>query len=208
VQKALRLLVYDVTQRARKPAGLGLAWQVGSHLYRGLGRLSAAFGATSFESALRWIEQYEPEAPISELQFWGHGKWGRLFIDRDVLDASALRAGHPLRPRLDALRERLTGDALLWFRTCETFGARRGQDFAAALADFSGATVAGHTFVIGFFQSGLHVLRPGMQPHWSPSEGLARGTPDHPELALRSGPRRSNTVTALTGRIPSKFAGG
>jgi hypothetical protein len=201
-------LVYDATARARKPAGLGLAWQLGSHLYRGLGRLDAAFGATSFQDALTWLARYRPEMPISELQFWGHGKWGRIFIDREALDVSALRGGHPLRTRLDALRERLAGDALIWFRTCETLGAQAGQDFAAALADFSGARVAGHTFVIGFFQSGLQVLRPGKAPHWSASEGLARGTPQRPELALTSGPRRPNTVTALAGRIPAEFARG
>ncbi len=206
MQKTLKLLVYDATQRARKPAALGLAWQLGSHLYRGLGRLDAAFGATSFESALRWLERHQPDVPISELQFWGHGKWGRVFIDGESLDASALRAGHPLRPRLDALRERLAGDALIWFRTCETLGAQAGQDFAAALADFSGATVAGHTFVIGFFQSGLQVLTPGHAPHWSSSEGLARGTPERPELALSSGPRQPNTITALAGSIPAEFA--
>jgi hypothetical protein len=199
-------MVYDATQRARKPAGLGLAWQAGSYLYRGLGRLDAAFGAESFESGLDWLASYEPGAAVSEVQFWGHGKWGRIFIDREALDRSALRDGHPLRPRLDALRERLDRDALIWFRTCETLGARPGQDFAAALSDFSGARVAGHTFVIGFFQSGLQLLQPGNAPHWSPSEGLARGTPERPELALGSGPDRPNTITALTGRIPAEFA--
>jgi hypothetical protein len=198
-------MVYDVTQRARKPAGLGLAWQAGSYLYRGLGRLDAAFGARNFESGLDWLSNYEPGTPISEVQFWGHGKWGRIFIDREALDRSALRDGHPLRPRLDALRERLDRDALIWFRTCETLGARAGQDFASALSDFSGATVAGHTFVIGFFQSGLQVLRPGNAPHWSSSEGLAQGTPERPERALPSGPSEPNTITCLAGSIPAEF---
>jgi hypothetical protein len=174
-------------------------------LYRGLGRLDAAFGAQSFESALDWLCEYEPGTPIAEVQFWGHGKWGRIFIDRQVLDSNALREGHSLRPRLDALRERLGHDALIWLRTCETLGAQAGQDFAAALSDFSGATVAGHTFVIGFFQSGLQVLRPGKSAHWSRSEGLARGTPERPELALASGPSEPNTVTCLAGSIPPEF---
>lgn len=200
-------MIYDATQRARKPAALGLAWQVGAHLYRGLGRLDAAFGARNFDEALEWLGGVDASYPIAEVQFWGHGKWGRVFIERDVLDASALREGHRLRRRLDAVRERLTSDALIWFRSCETFGARQGQDFAARLADYSGARVAGHTFVIGFFQSGLYVLRPGKVPHWSPSEGLARGTPEKPERALPSGPQEPHTVTALTGHIPSKFAG-
>ena len=96
-------------------------------------------------------------------------------------------------------------DALLWFRTCETLGARPGQDFAAALADATGARIAGHTFVIGFYQSGLHCLRPGVAPHWSDSEGLARGSATQPELALTSAPNAPNTITCLSGKIPDGF---
>ena len=40
---------------------------------------------------------------------------------------------------LCALRERLAPNALVWFRTCETFGASAGHDFARAWTDFSGA---------------------------------------------------------------------
>jgi len=68
----------------------------------------------------------------------------------------------------------------------------------AALADFAGVRVAGHTFEIGFFQSGLHVLAPGAAPDWAESEGLARGTPEAPERSLPSGPREPNTITCLT----------
>src|SRR5688572_32290324 len=35
-----------------------------------------------------------------------------------------------------------------------SLGAQVGQDFAARLADATGARVAGHTFIIGFLQSG------------------------------------------------------
>jgi hypothetical protein len=109
-----------------------------------------------------------------------------------------------LRPKLDAVRERLTQDALIWFRTCETLGAQPGQDFAAALADYSGARVAGHTFVIGYFQSGLHELSPGVAPHWLASEGLARGTAENPLLARLSGPHEPHTITCFTGQIPAE----
>lgn len=204
--KPLRLVVYDRTQRSRPPRALGLSWQLGAHLYRGLGRVDAAFGATSFEEAFAFLSKHERERSIGELQFWGHGKWGRVFIDRESLDRSALAPGHRLNHSLLSLRERLSGDALIWFRTCETLGAEPGQSFAAALADFLGASVAGHTFVIGFFQSGLHRLEPGKVVHWSPLEGLARGTPQEPEAALDSGPKQPNTITCLTGNIPA-FAG-
>jgi hypothetical protein len=208
VSQALRLVLFDATQRTRKPRALGLSWQLGSSLYRGLGRIDAAYGARSFADAFHWLASYESARPIAELQYWGHGKWGRLFIDRECLDRGALSANHALRPGLDALRERLAPGALLWFRTCETLGAQPGHDFASALGDFSGATVAGHTFVIGFFQSGLHALAPGATPHWSNTEGLARGTAEKPMLAHASGPQHPSTITCLSGEIPAEACRG
>ena len=37
--EALRLVVYDATQRQRPPKALGLSWQYGTLLYRALGRV-------------------------------------------------------------------------------------------------------------------------------------------------------------------------
>src|SRR6478736_2047076 len=202
---ALRLVVYDATQTSRRPRALGYSWQYGCHLYRALGRVDAAFGARSFAEAFAWLNEYQPTRAIGELQFWGHGKWGRVFIDREPLDRDVLRASHAHHSAFNAFRARLSSDALLWFRTCETLGAQPGRDFAAALGDATGARVAGHTFVIGFYQSGLHCLRPGAAPHWSDSEGLARGSAAQPELALNSAPNAPNTITCLTGRIPDGY---
>lgn len=205
--RPLRLVVYDATQRARPPRALGLSWQLGTYLYRGLGRVDAAFGAQSFAEAFHWLGSHERERPIAELQFWGHGRWGRALIEGESLDRRALAEGHALHAGVCAFRERLSRDALVWFRTCETLGAEPGHDFASALSDFLGASVAGHTFVIGYFQSGLHCLRPGERPSWPASEGLARGTPAAPQAALESGPGRPNTITCLTGSIPGSIAG-
>jgi len=202
---ALRSVIYDATQRSRRPRALGLSWQYGTHLYRGLGRVDAAYGARSFAQAFAWLNRLEPSRPIAELQFWGHGKWGRVFIDREPLDRELLRPSHQHHSAFNAFRERLTTDALLWFRTCETLGAGPGRDFASALADATGARVAGHTFVIGFYQSGLHCLRPGEAPRWSDTEGLARGSAAQPEAALKSSPQAPNTITCLTGQIPQGF---
>ena len=87
----------------------------------------------------------------------------------------------------------------MWFRTCETFGTRAGHDFAARIADYLGARVAGHTFVIGYRQSGLHALTPGMRPDWSVDEGVADGT----SRARGSSFRAPRTITALTPRLPA-----
>jgi hypothetical protein len=205
VSEPLRLVVYDVTQRTRPPKGLGLAWHAGTYLYRGLGRIDAAFGARDWSGALAWLVEQARERPIAEIQYWGHGRWGRALIDGESLDRAALSPGHALERPLAALRERLVPNALVWFRTCETLGARPGQDFARAFSDRLHVRVAGHTFVIGFFQSGLHLLSPGNAPSWSVDEGLARGTPANPELALSSGPNQPNTVTCLSGEVPAGY---
>jgi hypothetical protein len=203
--EGLRLIVYDATQRRRKPAALGLSWQYGSYLYRALERSDASYGARSFADALAWLARHDRTRPIRELQFWGHGKWGRIFIDCESLDRRVLHEAHPHYSAFRAFRERLEPRSLIWMRTCETLGASAGHDFAAALADATGARVAGHTFVIGFFQSGLHCLAPGARPHGSPSEGLASGTPEAPRAAHGSHPSAPNTITCLHGEVPEGY---
>jgi hypothetical protein len=203
----LRLVLFDATQLSRPPRALGASWRAGALLYRTMGHVDATYGARSFAEGLEWVARTAKERPIRELQYWGHGKWGRILIDRESLDRGALSPEHPLRPKLEAVRERLAPGALVWFRTCETLGARAGQDFARAFGDFSGASVAGHTYVIGYFQSGLHVLAPGASPAWTEAEGLRTGTPEAPTSALESGPTQPNTVTCFTHRVPASYLG-
>jgi hypothetical protein len=157
-------------------------------MYQRLGWIDGFQSTASWDIA--WPDG-EAGGTIDELQYWGHGKWGEARAHDDVLHAGNLA-------RLAALRGRV---GLLWFRTCETFGARAGHDFAARIADYLGARVAGHTYVIGFRQSGLHALSPGECAQWPLDEGLAEGTPDAPRRA--HGSRwRARTVTALTPRLP------
>ena len=200
--RPLRLVVFDATQKVRPPALLGVSWHAGSRLYRRLGRIDASYGARSFADMFAWLAAVGGERPIGELQFWGHGKWGRILIAREALDRNSLCPAHPHYGGLLRLKQRLSPGALLWFRTCETLGALAGQRFATELADFTGAHVAGHTYIIGFFQSGLHCLGPGARPHWSAWEGLRSGSPDAPLSALASKPGAPNTITCLTGKPP------
>lgn len=201
---ALRLLVYDRTC-ARGGLGLSTAWRAGARLYGALGRLDASFGAATWDEALAWLARVKPGEQLAELQYWGHGKWGSARIASATLDASALRQGHALHAGLCALRERLAPDALLWFRTCETFGAASGIDFARRCGDFFGTRAAGHTHVIGYWQSGLRGLRPGHAPDWSADEGLLEGTPDAPRSARGSGPREPRTITCTQGVVPAEW---
>jgi hypothetical protein len=203
--EGLRLIVYDRTCIGRFGVGLSRVWSAGRHLYAALGRSDGALGTASFDEAFAWLGSHHRDRPISEVQFWAHGKWGRLFLERDSFDRAAFGAGHRLHRGVAALRERLVPGALVWFRSCETFGAAPGHDFARRLTDFLGCAAAGHTFIIGYWQSGLHRLEPGTTPHWSTNEGLEVGSPEKPERAAWSSMRAPNTITCLTGRIPEGY---
>ena len=202
----LRLLIYDGAGRSP----LHKTWALGARVYRALGRVDAHHGAANWADALAWLSQYRAGRPVAEVQYWGHGKWGALFIEQDVLNVHAFDAGHRHRPALEELRARLLPGAgsLIWLRTCETFGARAGQVFAARSSRFFGARVAGHTHVIGVLQSGLHGLRPGEEPKWPDSEGLARGTPDAPILAKNSAPDAPNTIHFMNNAVPESWFDG
>ncbi|MCA9492442.1 MAG: hypothetical protein KC621_21060, partial [Myxococcales bacterium] len=89
----MKLLIYD---RTCLRSGLTACWVAGAALYAGIGRIDAARGAASWSEALGWLTTVRPEAPIDEIQYWGHGRWGRALIDQDVLDGSALLRGHAL----------------------------------------------------------------------------------------------------------------
>jgi hypothetical protein len=173
-------------------------------LYRALRRLDASYAASGWEEALGWLTSYEEARPIREIQFWGHSRWGLVLIGKQALRRAALRPGGPHYEACAKLRARLVPgpEALLWLRTCEAFGAEPGQDFARALADFFGCQVAGHTFTIGYWQSGLHSLLPGAVPDWPLDEGLAAGTPKMPERSLPSWPDAPHTISCLRGEIP------
>lgn len=203
---ALKLLVYDGTSQ-RGETALRTSWSAGARLYRGLRRVDAFLGASSWAEALAWCVDRPGADPIGEIQFWGHGKWGEARIAGDCLSTESFHPDHPHAPLLRALRDRLLPDgrSLVWFRTCETFGAVPGHRFAQTLTTSLGARGAGHTFVIGALQSGLHGLAPGQTPGWPPDEGLARGAPEFPVSAHDSSARAPNTVHFMTGAVPPSF---
>ena len=170
-------------------------------MYRALGRLGHVYGIASWdEAADALVEATRDGTPIRELQYWGHGRFGCVLASREKLDRAALAHGRFAQTLAERLERH--DDSLVWLRTCEAFGGHVGHDFARALADHLGVRVAGHTFVIGFWQSGLHGLAPGARPTWNPSEGIARGTAAAPELGAWSSPHAPHTIHALEGSVP------
>lgn len=208
MSRPLRLMVYDRTCTGRPfLPGLTHAWASGAWLYRALGRFDAHHGAHDWADALAWLGDVAPERRIGEIQYWGHGKWGNALIDRVGLGIDALEPAHEHFASLSRIRARMlpAGASSWWFRTCELFGAEAGHAFARGWSEFFDATAAGHTFIIGHWQSGLHSLRPGETPAWSTSEGLAEGTPEKPARAHWSSRGAPNTVSFLSGRVPSGY---
>ncbi len=204
----LRLMVFDktCTGKGLRP-GLSHAWRAGAVLYHGLGRIDAWRGVSSWEEAFVWLAGYMPERKIAQVQYWGHGKWGLARVDKQRFDIRALRRRHSLKGHIEALAKRMLPEerGLWWFRTCETFGAKSGHVFASALAENLGCTIAGHTFIISHWQSGLHSLRPGQLPHWPDDEALCAGTPEAPREARWSRPWAPNTINFLQGTIPQDY---
>ena len=193
-----RLMLYDRTCRGERwfLPGLSHAWAAGGALYRGLGRIDAWHGVRTWREALDWL--LVQRAPIDEIQFWGHGEWGGLWIEDELLTITALEPGHALYSRLVQIKSRLAPNALWWFRSCDVFGTQAGHDFARAWTRFFGCRAAGHTYTIMFFQSGLHLLEPGAEPTWSVTEGVVPGL-DHASSSSIFAPK---TITCLHNGIP------
>src|SRR6266542_492984 len=104
MSRGLRLILYDRTCVNRTGLGLSRAWSAGSVLYAMLRRSDGAHGARTWEEGLAWLSSFRAEQPIDEVQYWGHGKWGRLLLAGKALDAAALREGHRHHGALGALR--------------------------------------------------------------------------------------------------------
>jgi hypothetical protein len=121
---------------------------------------------------------------------------GATRLDRDALSRSSR-----LRDELDGLRDVLTDDALVWLRCCSAFGAPAGRAFAPAIADRLRARVAGHTFVIGVWQSGTHSVGRGERATWNEDEGVERTREGSllPRNSTMSAPR---TIACLRMSLP------
>lgn len=215
---ALRLVVFDATDSPRDhvrgaisegaaPRSIGLSpvWWAGTWMHRLRRVADATLGARSWDEALGWAASTAEmqKRPIGSIQFWGHGTWGCMLIGKTRLDHGAIATGQPMASTVDRFRSHLAGpEALVWLRCCSAFGGQRGRTFAGQLANRLGCRVAGHTHVIGFWQSGTHLLRPGESATWSPREGL-RLEGDRVVSALGSSPTAPHTMTCLGIDLPA-----
>jgi hypothetical protein len=186
--------------------GLSPIWRAGTWLHRLAGVADATLGAGSWPEALAWAARVAEERarPIGSLQVWGHGGWGFMRLGETRFDAGTLRADHELGPLVDGLRARLAGpEALVWFRCCSAFGATDGRRFATEAARRLCCRVAGHTYIIGPFQSGTHSVRPGEEPAWDAAEGVKTDAAGQALGARWSGPFEPATISCLRLGLPA-----
>jgi len=146
----MKIILYDSSPNG----ALGWSWAVGS--YRpGWTRVGAR---TWHESIKKLLDAVPPGTRVKELQIWGHGQPGEPMFN-------GLTAPPMFWNRLTTI---VMADSLVWFRSCSVFFGRKGQAFAERMANELGCRVAGHTRIIGPWQSGLCSLSPnGKQPFFA-----------------------------------------
>jgi hypothetical protein len=176
-----RVIIYDASG-AKPDLELSDTWWLGARLFKALRRADHIIEARAWGDVVEGLRQF---SRVDEVQYWGHGSPGNVWLGNERLGADVLA--------------RLPAIGTLWLRTCSTFHGAAGQTFAEWLAMRTRARVAGHTYIIGPWQSGLRTLRPGAVPDWKMSEGRGRG--DDGRIAW-SGPLQPRTVTCLHAEIP------
>ncbi len=193
-------LPFPEAQQIDIDLGLSHSWFAGGALYRSLRRLDRFQGFDSWATALDWLSAVESEKKIEQIQYWGHGSPGRVWMNKKALTEGAFLGEHALALR--KLSARLTPESLVWFRTCSTFAGNAGHRFAQVWSQALGCRVAAFTHLVGPWQSGLHSIVPGDLPHWPNTEGIKEGTPDKPTKLAWSSPWVPNTITCLGGSVP------
>lgn len=196
------LMFYDKSPWAGK--ALTFSFINGGKFYKMFRSVENHAGFDNWADALTWLTTVEPDKKIDTIQFWGHGFTGGIAINGESLKSSSLKPQSKYYTLLKALKARLKPDSVIWLRSCASFAGILGKKFAQDLANFFGCTVAGHSFIIGPWQSGLHTLRPGEQPSWSDIEGFTKDK-EGVLVSAWSKPWETHTIFCLTGKIPKNW---
>jgi len=198
-----RLMIYDATTLKDgldwKEDSLAYSWLAGGRLYRIVNFLEKSKGVTSWSEGLDYLIEEGKKKKISQVQFWGHGLWGRAYIGGDKLSTSRLKNDKELAEKFKELSALMTEDAFWWFRTCQTYATESGHEFAKSFTNLIDRKTAAHTHTIGLWQSGGRTLMPGEEPSWSTKQGVENG---EAELSSRTA---VNSIPCLQGRLPKSW---
>lgn len=188
-------------------AGLSHLWEAGAKLYKAIGRFDYVIGVSSWDEAFNWLANVgmTESKHLKEVQYWGHGSPGQLWIGTRKVSWTMFRDLQDENSDLSKFIGRLREDSLVWFRCCAVFHGAHGQRFAKYCVKHFGCDVAAHTYIIGWWQGGLHILSPGQEPMWDPKEGLTKknGKPKIKWSRFYS----PNTISMMTSHFPEKFRG-
>lgn len=195
----LDIMIYDSSDWAGKQ--LRFSWITGGKFYKLFHSIEHHAGFDNWQEAFEWILSVEPDRKINSIQFWGHGSPGRVWINGDALSIRSLTEQSQHYIMLKKLKDRMAKDSVIWFRSCNVFSASEGRFFSIAFCQFMQTKIAGHTYIVGPWQSGLHTIKPGQRPSWDLSEGLKK-TEDGKIKKLWSTPWEKNTVFCLNNKIP------
>lgn len=166
----MKLAIYDAAENSP----VGWSWATGAKLYKAMGYFQHVVAAHSWDDGLRRVNDLTSRYRINEIQFWGHGSPGKVFVAGKWLDVDG---AHKIP--LTRLGSSLEPNSFVWLRTCASFAGVPGRTLATELVSMLNARVAGSTFNIGFpWHSGQHSLRPNAVPAWPITEGLdVKGQP-------------------------------
>lgn len=175
----MKVCIYDAAEKS----ATGWSWAVGAKLF--LWSFDRVVGVRSIQESIKALS--DCTKPITELQLWGHGAPGAPYIAGRAVDQFVM----------EAWAVYLAEVRLVWFRSRSVFFGGKGELFAMAWAkQFRGFSciVAGHTHVVGPWQSGLYTLQHGQAPSWPKYDG--------DPAALKSGRKQPRTIACTRMSVP------
>lgn len=183
----MRIIIFD-----KKPGPgidqwfLMLTWLVGSYIQKLFGVADVVKGFSSWDEVSSWLQTLNAEK-ISSIQYWGHGSPGKVWMAQKTMPHSLFQP----------IKEKLSSDSIIWFRTCSTLQGQKGYDLSKHLANSLNCIIAGHTRIIGLLQGGLHTRKPNEEPSWPINEAEFKSSVIPSWLKWGN-----NTITCFHTKIP------
>lgn len=179
-----RLMIYD----AKESSFVGFTWKAGATVFKPY--FDKILAVTSWEDCENQVKALTEK--YDEVQFWGHGSPGFIYVDRQPSPANFWFV----------LAAKLNEGATVWLRVCSFAASSLGKTMMNQISKTLKARLVAHTYSIGQWgcQSGTRAVTPTTPARWPSTEGVEK-TAESTKL-LSSSPWAPNTVFALTMKPP------
>mmetsp|Transcript_37328 Transcript_37328/g.76539 ORF Transcript_37328/g.76539 Transcript_37328/m.76539 type:complete len:399 (+) Transcript_37328:106-1302(+) len=149
---------------------LGPIWNASSEF------ISGGVKCPSLQAVFRAVREYAKEnGKVECLQIWCHGSSGSFSLtDKDGGSQKIDQNTFVRLANAAGLSDYMADDAIIWFRTCQTFQGSAGIAFAEHVGNaFPNITFLGHTYTIHALHSGLRGFCANREGcvRWSANEG-------------------------------------